>query len=103
MQCFCGVHSTEKGMCAAWPYHWNRIKAWGQAERLERRGLIFSNRKGSTEFEHDAEIKDSKPAEERGAKKPERREQGQCYGNQMSASKHICDGTMVGGVAAGEW
>lgn len=49
-------------------------------------GLIFYNRKGSTEFEHDTETKEGKLAEERGAKKPARREQGQCCGNQMSAS-----------------
>lgn len=37
------------------------------------RGRIFSNRRGSTEFEHDAETKEGKLAEERGAKKPARR------------------------------
>ena len=66
------------------------------------RGCVFSNRKGSTEYEHDAETKEGKLAEERSAKKPARREQGQCCGNQMSASKQKCDGTKVGGVAAGE-
>ena len=55
------------------------------------RALIFYTRKGSTEFEHDAEKKKGKSAEERGAKKLVRREQGQFWENQMSANKQICD------------